>query len=168
MHTAAATDHRAENAVPASSMACASGPSSAAAPRAASFRSSRHRRWHMTPTPTQGLTCAPVLVWSRLHSLVSLDCREIRVHGASIPTRSSRPSSARSPCENAPQRHTHVLAATRIRPPTSPRRLTGLPAIHRASITAPRPFGMTSARNAACGSRPSRVTRQRPARVTAL
>ena len=27
----------------------------------------------MTPTPTQGLTCAPVLVWSRLHSLVSLE-----------------------------------------------------------------------------------------------
>jgi hypothetical protein len=27
----------------------------------------------MTPTPTQGLTCAPVLVWSRLHSLVGLE-----------------------------------------------------------------------------------------------
>jgi hypothetical protein len=73
---------------------------------------------------------------------------------ASIPTRSSRPSWARSPCENAPQRHTHVLAATRIRPPTSPRRLTRLPSIHRAVITAPGPGGL-----AICDATKSSATR---------
>jgi hypothetical protein len=42
-------------------------------PPTASFRAHDIAAWHTTPTPTQGPTCAPVLVWSRLHSLVGLE-----------------------------------------------------------------------------------------------
>jgi hypothetical protein len=53
-------------------MACALGPSSAGAPEPLASELATQPLAH-DPDTDQGLTCAPVLVWSRLHSLVSLE-----------------------------------------------------------------------------------------------